>query len=85
MQFFYDITQSLNKLWTGTLEVCERKVCIELRKICLPYEILWIILFERKKLLPTLSLNFLPILTSLTLSDVVVCENITVGWCLGWS
>lgn len=34
MQFFYEITQSLNKLWAGTIEVCERKVCLELHKVC---------------------------------------------------
>ena len=68
----------------GTFEVCERKFWVGLRKICLPYEILRIFLFLReKKLLPTLSLDSLLILTFLIQSDGAVSENISVGWFLG--
>ena len=68
----------------GTFEVCERKFWVGLRKICLPYEILRIFLFLReKKLLPTLSLDSLLILTSVIQSDGAVSENISVGWFLG--
>lgn len=73
------------KVMDGTFEVCERKFWVGLRKICLPYEILRIFLFLRKELLPTLSLDSLLILTSLTQSDGAVSENISVGWFLGWN
>lgn len=86
MQFFYKITQFLNKLWMGTFEVCERKFWVGLHKVCLPYKILRIFLFLReKKLLPALSLDNLLILTSLTLSDGATSENVSVGWFLGWN
>lgn len=49
-------------------------------KFVLPYKILGIFLFERKKFLPTL--DFLLILTFLILSDDVVYESITVDWFL---
>lgn len=60
MQFFSEITQFLNKLWTDTIEVCERKVWTVLYKICSTLgHTVDVLVWEKKKVIPHIIFKFL--------------------------